>query len=449
MPSVRAGESRKDFTSRCIPIVIAEGTAKDGSQANAICNSMYDRKSMKLETVDMLNIHIAELKNWKGKGLDLTEERVKEAIKNFRNGEAKPYLNLDHNPGMTESMKEFFKANSLGYIKDLRLEGKKLMADFEKVPKLIAELIDAGPLQQRSIEYWKDNFPHADGRKLSNILEAVTFHGANGLPAMNTLDDIPKLFKSCGVGDEYKIKSIEHDGDKISIPFKQEENSMTDEEKKVMSDLKADLKKSNDDFSEAAKRADKAELKNDKSDTDESVKLKAELNNVNEKLETKEKELDDVNEKIEAEEKKAVEMKTETDKSESEKYIGEQVDAQTVLPCDVEMEKQIYITMKNTGEKELEQYKTSMSNRNKVIDFSTKTKGLDENSDGKTDAESIQMKNQRIALKLNSTYEASELGKAFDEVDEQTKIIMKSDKIGFIEASEKLNRIADGTEVAI
>jgi len=41
MPKPRAKESEKDFVARCIPVIIAEGTAKDGSQGAAICHSMY------------------------------------------------------------------------------------------------------------------------------------------------------------------------------------------------------------------------------------------------------------------------------------------------------------------------------------------------------------------------------------------------------------------------
>ena len=47
MPTPHANESRKDFVSRCIPIVLDEGTARDSKQAAAICNSMWqDRKEI-------------------------------------------------------------------------------------------------------------------------------------------------------------------------------------------------------------------------------------------------------------------------------------------------------------------------------------------------------------------------------------------------------------------
>jgi len=47
MPKPRDGETRKDFVDRCVPIVIDEGTAKDGKQAVAVCNSMWEQDKKK------------------------------------------------------------------------------------------------------------------------------------------------------------------------------------------------------------------------------------------------------------------------------------------------------------------------------------------------------------------------------------------------------------------
>ena len=41
MPKPGKNEKRKDFISRCIPIVINEGTTKDPKQAAAICHSIW------------------------------------------------------------------------------------------------------------------------------------------------------------------------------------------------------------------------------------------------------------------------------------------------------------------------------------------------------------------------------------------------------------------------
>ena len=42
MPTPNQGESRDDFVSRCIPIVLEDGTAENQDQAVAVCNSMWD-----------------------------------------------------------------------------------------------------------------------------------------------------------------------------------------------------------------------------------------------------------------------------------------------------------------------------------------------------------------------------------------------------------------------
>ena len=41
MPTPNPNEPEKDFVSRCIPIVLEKGTAKDNKQAAAICYSMF------------------------------------------------------------------------------------------------------------------------------------------------------------------------------------------------------------------------------------------------------------------------------------------------------------------------------------------------------------------------------------------------------------------------
>lgn len=44
MPTPRSNESENDFIKRCIPIVLDDGTAKDGDQAYAICKTKYSDK---------------------------------------------------------------------------------------------------------------------------------------------------------------------------------------------------------------------------------------------------------------------------------------------------------------------------------------------------------------------------------------------------------------------
>lgn len=47
MPTPKKNEKEKDYVERCIPIVLHEGTAKDGAQASAICHSKYQEYKKK------------------------------------------------------------------------------------------------------------------------------------------------------------------------------------------------------------------------------------------------------------------------------------------------------------------------------------------------------------------------------------------------------------------
>lgn len=50
MPTPRSSENEQEFISRCIPIVLDEGTAKDQEQAAAICYSIWREKTNMSET---------------------------------------------------------------------------------------------------------------------------------------------------------------------------------------------------------------------------------------------------------------------------------------------------------------------------------------------------------------------------------------------------------------
>lgn len=53
MPTPKKKESENDFVDRCIPVVLAEGTAEDGAQAAAICHSMFKAWKKKQEDKSM------------------------------------------------------------------------------------------------------------------------------------------------------------------------------------------------------------------------------------------------------------------------------------------------------------------------------------------------------------------------------------------------------------
>ena len=72
MPTPGSTETKEGFIDRCIPIVIEDGTAADGSQANAICNSMWE-EAMKANAKTVYGDELSE------------EEKVDEVGRAFRN----------------------------------------------------------------------------------------------------------------------------------------------------------------------------------------------------------------------------------------------------------------------------------------------------------------------------------------------------------------------------
>jgi len=63
MPVPKEGEKRSDFISRCIPIVINEGTTDDPKQAAAICYSIWKKKypKSKSEILKSIKSQLEEL----------------------------------------------------------------------------------------------------------------------------------------------------------------------------------------------------------------------------------------------------------------------------------------------------------------------------------------------------------------------------------------------------
>lgn len=112
MPDIKPGESRQEFVSRCIPIVIEEGTAKDQAQAVAVCSQMWrDRaRSLVMKVTKVQRLDNGRTR-WQARAntgeFDLLQERFDQAffddvVKNFYR--AKESLSRGEQPpnGMTE-----------------------------------------------------------------------------------------------------------------------------------------------------------------------------------------------------------------------------------------------------------------------------------------------------------------------------------------------------------
>ena len=150
-----------------------------------------------LETVDIEGVEIFAVGTWNGdtyKAADL--DAMVEAYEKTR-GHFDPFLKISHDDSQKLAAKSGLSVAELpaiGIVANLRRVGDKLVADFLKVPKKVAELMNVGAYRARSAEIWEGM--KMAGEQFKFMLKAVGLLGAEapGVDALNTLDDIIALY---------------------------------------------------------------------------------------------------------------------------------------------------------------------------------------------------------------------------------------------------------------
>lgn len=368
MPEIKENETRKEFLTRCIPIVVSEGKNQD--DAIATCVSIWRdngkigdrggdrggkqdrplRKDMKLETTNIGDMEVFEAGTFNG--VEMTEKDIDEMINNFDNKVSEPYITIDHSDKASGQFKDALKAMSLGFVSKLKRIGSKLMADCVQVPKTLADLIQAGALKKKSIEFYK-KYNHANGKGFKNVLQGITFHGANGSPAVTTLSDFLRLYKN-----DLQTSNVDDKNKMTSLKFEKENNM-------------ENVSISTEEYSELIT------LKKNNEKTENTLNtLKVE----NETLQTLKKENEDTItqlKKIEAEFtvfKKTTEDKVEADlKNEAEKYVKEQIDLKKIIPASKDMYEKNYISFKNENDEALKLFKDDIEKRAELLDTGSDT----------------------------------------------------------------------------
>ena len=132
---------------------------------------------------------------------------------------------------------------ALGWVKDLKRNGNKLIATLAQVPKIVYDAIKAGRYKRVSSEiYW--NFKDKTGKTFNYVLKAVALLGAD-IPAVDNLKDLEAyLMQSIHDGSFDRIASYEFEGvtdETGSIILKplnksKVSNNMSENEKKVYED---------------------------------------------------------------------------------------------------------------------------------------------------------------------------------------------------------------------
>lgn len=151
-----------------------------------------------LQTEDIRGVEILRTGKWHGTncppdGCEFTVNELDLLVQshNDTSGQHDSPVKLGHDKDQKLLQEDGYP--SAGWIKNLHRVGERLVADFVKVPKRIADLMRAGSLAKRSVEISR-NFDVA-GTKHPLMLTAVALLGAD-LPAVNGLKDIEKLYQT-------------------------------------------------------------------------------------------------------------------------------------------------------------------------------------------------------------------------------------------------------------
>lgn len=305
---------------------------------------MPNEIDLKIQTAQLRNVEILKAGTWNGH--DVTPAALDKMVENFNNQVLEPYLNLDHDDQYTNKVQRALKVVSLGFVSQLKRVGDTLVADFVQVPVKIAELIQAGMLKKRSVEY----FPRFNvNKKLHEyVLKAVSFFGAD-IPAVNGLsNDFDVLLKS-------KDHAIALDADAESITLSLMEKTNMD---------KIELLKSEYDALVSAKS--------------ESVKLSSDLEAASAQIVTLKNDLQAANEKLADQEiaiseaaqlKKDIEAERKANlKKEAEAFIDKAVEDGKVLPKFKESMVEDYMA-KAADESKIALFKEEIESRGKVINL--------------------------------------------------------------------------------
>ncbi len=230
-------------------------------------------------TVDIEGMEIFAAGTWNGD--PYTEADLDEMVRAHQDlhGKLDPPVKLGH----TEGQKFLGQKDghpALGWIKGLRREGAKLVADLTKVPRALYELIEKGAYRKRSAEiYW--DYDGGTGRRYPRVLKAISFLGAD-IPAVSTLQDLLALYDE-EPGD-WRVVAFDRGADGLpggaagaGKPKGKGDDGMSDDElKKVYEERLADAERKAKEAEDRARAAEE-EAKGYKSKAETAEQERARL----------------------------------------------------------------------------------------------------------------------------------------------------------------------------
>lgn len=190
-----------------------------------------------METKNIDGVEIFAAGSWPGSGPNarctFTEADLDDIVLAFAATKdmLKPYMKIGHSD--TQKLLERDAMPAAGWVENLRRVGSKLVADFKHVPAKVYALIKAGGYRRVSVEMLGNI--EAGGKKWRHSLSAVSILGG-ATPAVTSLADIIALY-GLDVAETPTAYESKADAEVTVYDMEKEEETVTEEMKKALSDL--------------------------------------------------------------------------------------------------------------------------------------------------------------------------------------------------------------------
>ncbi|GEM_PF-3404284 len=170
-------------------------------------NSNEERKTP--ETFEIKDVEIFRAGTWTdsaGRTVTYTEDDLKDMAEAHRalEGRLDPPVKLGHDPEQPLLSADGLPA--AGWLRNVRAQGGRLLADLVGVPAKVYDLIRAGAYRKRSLEVLHGYLDEATGSTHKHVAAGLALLGA-ALPAIGSLADIGALYGTPGGGAAYLYES--------------------------------------------------------------------------------------------------------------------------------------------------------------------------------------------------------------------------------------------------
>ena len=184
---------------------IARSDDKEACETQAFrnANGVIKEAKMALETKDIRGVEVLAVGTWNGHKFTAAMLNQMVEAHEATKGSFDPPVKLGHDDSQKLLQEDGYPA--AGWVANLRREDGKLVADLVKVPKKVADLIEAGAYAKRSAEVRKDM--ELGGKTWPWVFCGLALLGED-IPAVEGLEDIAKLYHTLQLSLEDGAEAI-------------------------------------------------------------------------------------------------------------------------------------------------------------------------------------------------------------------------------------------------